>query len=635
MEQRDPPPTEEGWYALHDFRTIDWDAWRNAPEHRRERALEEGIDYLQSHANLDDVTDPDEFGGGATAVYTVVGHKADVLIMHLRETVAELDTAERRFEQTAFAEFTEQPNSYLSVTEASGYTESARGYFEGEVDDDSSLAQYIQKRLHPEVPDSEHVCFYPMSKRRQPEQNWYDMPFDERADIMERHGNIGKGYAGKVSQMIASSVGLDDWEWGITLWADDPTNIKDLLNEMRFDPSSSHFAEFGPFFFGRKFPPADLPAVLAGDDVPTGDSDTAGQHAETSAPAHAGDSGGHPRGETGSHGTSDSDSHAGGPPTGGSDEDDEIEADDEIQQKLGNLGLYPGEDYDEGDHGLVFYSQADAQDLADEVDGLRSNFEHYDTHVLTTVRANEGRAAIASVWKTESAADTASGFLNDLSGIVEGYRGPLGEGDGETDDAETDAGDEIRGELEDLDIYAGQPHGEDVYALVLYSEADREELFAEVDDLRDGFDRYDTHVKTALYDSESGDDDRTAVVSIWDTQSAADTASDFLSDLPGIVARAGEESGFGTMGMFYTVKPEHREDFVEKFGEVGELLADMEGHHDTALMVNHEDENDMFISSQWRAKEDAMDFFRSDAFSETVSWGQDVLADRPRHVFLA
>ena len=622
MEQRDPPPTDEGWYALHDFRTIDWDAWRDAPERRRERALEEGIDYLQSHANLADVDDPDEFGGGATAVYTVVGHKADIMILHLRETVAELDTAERKFEGTAFAEFTEQPSSYLSVTEASGYTEEARGYFEGEVDEDSSLAQYIQKRLHPDVPTDEHVCFYPMSKRRQPEQNWYDMPFEERADIMARHGDIGRGYAGKVNQMIASSVGLDDWEWGITLWADDPTNIKDLLNEMRFDPSSSHFADFGPFYFGRHFPPADLPAVLAGEDVPTDDAETAGQGVESSAPAHASGSDGHPGGE----------SSSGGPPTGSSD-DSEIEPDAEIQSKLATLGLYPGDDYEEGTYGLVFYSEADAQELADEVDGLRGNFEHYDTHVLTTVRANEGRAAIASVWETESAADTASGFLNDLSGVVEGYRGPLGEGDAETEDADADAGDEIRGELEDLDIYAGKPRGEDVYALVLYSEADSEDLFAEVDDLRDGFDRYDTHVQTALYESRG--DDRSAVVSIWDTQSAADTASDFLSDLPGIVGRAGEESGFGTMGMFYTVVPEHREDFVEKFDEVGELLADMEGHDDTALLVNHEDENDMFISSQWRAKEDAMDFFRSEAFSETVSWGQEVLADRPRHVFLA
>lgn len=124
-------------------------------------------------------------------------------------------------------------------------------------------------------------------------------------------------------------------------------------------------------------------------------------------------------------------------------------------------------------------------------------------------------------------------------------------------------------------------------------------------------------------------------MSIWETQSAADTAGDYLSDLPGIVARAGDESGFGTMGMFYTVKPEHRTDFVEKFETVGELLSDLDGHIETDLMINTDDENDMFIASQWRSKEGAMAFFRSDAFRDTVTWGRDILADRPRHVFLA
>ncbi|MFB6143109.1 MAG: heme-binding protein [Halorientalis sp.] len=674
MHQRDPPPTEEGWYALHDFRTVDWNAWRSAPDHRRQRALAEGVEYLQSHAALEDVEDPGEFGGGSTTLYTVVGHEADLLVLHLRPSVAHLDRAERRFEGTALAEFTEQSDSYLSVTEASGYTERAREYFEGEVADDSGLAQYIQGRLHPEVPDAEHVCFYPMSKRRDPEQNWYDLPFEERAEHMARHGDIGRGYAGRVDQMISGSVGLDDWEWGVTLWADDPTDIKDLLYEMRFDESTSAFAEFGPFRFGRRFPPADLDAFLAGEHVPTADSpatdqgepsaDAAGDHphgdagtdddpadaavahpdgSTTGEPHHGGgdapdahgsDAGTDQQGDTTAHGGADAGSEhgrTGGPPTGGGDVSAEGDAD--IAGKLASLGLFPGDDYPEGAVGLVFYSEADAADLADEVDGLRGNFEHYDTHVLTTVRANEGRAAVASVWETESAADTASGFLNDLTGVVEGYRGRLGEADDEAA-AETDAGDDIRGELADLDIYAGQPHGEDVYALVLYSEADPGALFEAVADLRENFEHYDTHVKTAVYETR-GDADRSAVVSIWETEDAADTASDFLSDLPGIVGRAGEESGFGTMGMFYTVKPEHREDFIEKFDEVGDLLADMEGHHGTALLVNREDETDMFISSQWRAKEDAMSFFRSDAFADTVSWGQDVLADRPRHVFLA
>ncbi|MFB6163798.1 MAG: heme-binding protein [Haloarculaceae archaeon] len=665
MERRDPPPTAEGWYALHDFRTIDWDAWRAAPDRRRRQALDEGVAYLQSHAALEDVADADDdHGGGATVVYTIVGHKADLLILHLRPTLGDLDAAERRFEHTAFAEFTDRPTSYVSVTEASGYSERARGFFEGELDPDSGLARYIRSRLHPTVPDAEHVCFYPMSKRREPEQNWYDLPFDERAEHMDAHGEIGRQYGGKVTQMITGSIGFDDYEWGVTLWADDPTDVKDLLYEMRFDPSTSQFAEFGPFYFGRRFPPADLSAVLAGEPVPTdgdraSESATAAHGTETDAPGHAhgGDEGGHGHGSHHSHAEGDAEhahghdhghggSHgddagdAGGPPAG--DDVDPVEpADDvDLQGKLANLGLFPGQDYDEGDVGLVFYSEADAQELAEEVEGLRGNFEHYDTHVLTTVRANEGRAAVASVWSTERAADTAAGFLNDLAGVVEGYRGQLGEGDGDDaagDEGETEAAasdDDIRGELADLNIYAGQPHGEDVYAMVLYSEADPDALFEEVAGLRENFEHYDTHVKTAVYTArEQGG--RSAVVSLWETKDAADTAGGFLSDLPGIVARAGEESGFGTMGMFYTVEPDHRGDFVERFDAVGDLLADMDGHTDTDLMVNREDDEDMFIASQWRSKDDAMAFFRSDAFADTVSFGREILADRPRHVFLA
>jgi chlorite dismutase len=194
--------------------------------------------------------------------------------------------------------------------------------------------------------------------------------------------------------------------------------------------------------------------------------------------------------------------------------------------------------------------------------------------------------------------------------------------------------------------------------MVLYSEADPATLAEDVDSLRGNFEHYDTHVKTAVYENRearsasedasdasgandaSANGENAAVVSIWDTASAAETAGGFLADLPGVVSRAdvgeleGEEAGFGTMGMFYTTKPEHREEFVERFATVGDLLADMGGHRETDLLVNRADENDMFIASQWRSREDAMDFFRSDAFAETVSWGQDVLADRPRHVFL-
>ncbi|WP_248895345.1 heme-binding protein [Haloplanus halobius] len=497
---REPPQTDEGWYVLHDFRRIDWAAWRDAPQREREDAIDEGVDYLQRHEAVADADD------GASAVFAMVGHKADLLIVHLRPTLDALSTAERQFDRTALGAFTEQSTSYVAVTEVSGYVSDA--YFEEDEEEvDTGLRRYIEGKLEPEIPDDGYLSFYPMSRKRGEQDNWYDLPFERRREMMEEHGEHGREFGGRVKQIVASSVGLDDWEWGVTLFSDDPTHLKDIVYEMRYDEASARYSEFGPFYVGRRFPPTDLDAFLAGESVPVeGD----GHH--------------------------DADAHGEG-------------------------------GHDDGHHG-------------DDAHGEGGT--HHDG--------------------------------------------------AEADDSEGED-DDIRGELADLDIYAGQPHGEDVYATVLYSEADADDLFDEVEGLRSNFDHYDTHVKTAVYDAL--DRDRRAVVSIWDTASAADTAAGFLSELPGIVSRAGEESGFGTMGMFYTVKPEHREDFVEKFETVGDVLAEMAGHGETDLMINLEDENDMFIASQWRSKEDAMDFFRSDDFADTVSWGRDVLADRPRHVFLA
>ncbi|WP_256686026.1 heme-binding protein [Halococcus qingdaonensis] len=519
MSRREPPQTEEGWYVLHDFRTIDWDGWRAAPERERDRAIEEGVDYLRDHEAL---TDAD---AGGSAVFSVLGHDADLMLLHLRPSIADLDTAERRFEQTAFAGFTEQTDSYLSVTEVSGYM--SQEYFEGEEVEDTGMANYIESRLEPDIPDSEYVSFYPMDKRRGPENNWYDLPFDERADLMSGHGDIGRDYAGKVTQIITGSVGLDDYEWGVTLFADDPAQIKKLLYEMRFDPSSSRFGEFGRFRFGRRFPPEDLGAVLAGEPVPTGDDHHAG--ADTS--------------------------HGEGSPHGDHGDETSEDESETVRDVLDEEGIYAGQPHGEDVHAMVLYSEADPDELADDVSGLRGNFEHYDTHVKTAVYGNnEARSASDASSAERSSANRSSG------------QSPRE--DGET--ASTDGGE-------------------------------------------------------------------SAVVSIWDTASAAETAGGFLSDLPGIVARGrGDgDDGFGTMGMFYTTKPDQREAFVERFDTVTDLLAEMDGHDETDLLVNRENENDMFIASRWRSREDAMAFFRSDEFRETVSFGREVLADRPRHVFLA
>ena len=645
-DRRDPPPTEEGWYALHDFRRVDWDAWREASERARDRAVEEATDHLQSTLAVEDADK------GASALYSVLGHKADLLVLHLRPTTADIGVLERRFEGTDFARFTERTTSFVSVTEASGYSERAREYFEGELDESSGLARYIRSRLEPTIPEATHVCFYPMDKRRDPDQNWYDLPFEERAEHMDAHGEIGRDYGGRVTQMITGAIAIDDWEWGVTLWGEDLVDMKDLLYEMRFDPSTSQYADFGSFYVGRRFPPADLPALLAGEPLPTDAPDGESGADTDTGQVHPADATAAGDGGAGSAGDADRDRT--GADTVETNADDSVEMTEEadLTSRLATLGLREGSDYEAGGHAVVCYSTADAKNLADEVEGLRGNFEHYDSHVRTAVRAHGGRSAVASLWETGRAAETAEGFLVDLPGVDESVRGPLGDSDGDsgsdsggaaestsaasegtaagTDD---DAVESIREELSDLDIYAGQPHGEDVYALVLYSEADCEELVAGVEDLHAGFDRYDTHEGTAVYEDIDGE--TRAVVSLWATAEAADTAGGYLADLPGVVGWAGESEGFGTMGMFYTVEPEYREEFHETFETVGGLLAGMDGHRETTLLANVDDENDMFIASRWDSKEDAMGFFRSEEFADTVEWGREVLADRPRHVFLA
>ena len=120
------------------------------------------------------------------------------------------------------------------------------------------LGPMNRQRLTPEFPDWPCLCFYPMSKMRQGEQNWYLLPFETRTQMMAEHGRSGMKFAGKVSQVITASTGLDDWEWGVTLWARNPAYLKDIVYTMRFDESSARYALFGDFFFGYILPPVEL-----------------------------------------------------------------------------------------------------------------------------------------------------------------------------------------------------------------------------------------------------------------------------------------------------------------------------------------------------------------------------------------
>lgn len=229
--------TLEGWYALHDFRTIDWTAWKAADDEERAGALEELHTFLQEWASLE----LDKIG--SYAVYSIVGQKADIVFMHLRETLEELNALENAFNKTSFADYTIKTYSYVSVVELSNYL--------GSGDGDPKANPEVLARLQPVLPKSKHLCFYPMNKKRELADNWYMLSMDERRALMRSHGLIGRSYAGKVKQIITGSVGLDDWEWGVTLFADDALQFKKLVYEMRFDEVSARYGEFGQFFVGN------------------------------------------------------------------------------------------------------------------------------------------------------------------------------------------------------------------------------------------------------------------------------------------------------------------------------------------------------------------------------------------------
>ena len=171
--------------------------------------------------------------------FAVLGHKAQLGLMALGPDLWRLRTLQAEVEAAGL----ETVASYLSLTEVSEY---ARGM----------PAERLEARLHPRLPppDARVVCFYPMSKRRDATGNWYTLPYEERYRLMEGHGRVGRTYKGRVVQLVTGSTGLDDWEWGVTLFAQDPAAIKQCVHEMRFDEASAVYADFGPFYVGLLAP---------------------------------------------------------------------------------------------------------------------------------------------------------------------------------------------------------------------------------------------------------------------------------------------------------------------------------------------------------------------------------------------
>jgi hydrogen peroxide-dependent heme synthase len=261
----DAPVTLEGFYTLHDMYAVDWSRWNALAAPERASIVAEAAAVLERLAGTD---------VGQTACYGLVSQKGDLCLMHWRRTVDALREAELAWARTRLRGFLVPTYSYLAVIELGTYELTShassvvarKGIEAGTPAFDEAVRAEMERlarpRLYPDVPARRYLCFYPMSKRRGEHVNWYDLPATERAAFMRGHGEIGRKYAGQVIQVIQGSVGLDDWEWGVTLFADDPLVFKKLVYEMRFDPASSRFALFGPFYLGIRRAPVELGAAL-------------------------------------------------------------------------------------------------------------------------------------------------------------------------------------------------------------------------------------------------------------------------------------------------------------------------------------------------------------------------------------
>ena len=240
--------TMDGWYCLHDLRKIDWKAWKKASLEERQAAIDE---FQQLLAQWEDV---EENRNGSHSLYTIIGHKADLIFMFLRPTMQELQELELTFNKSKLAEFTIPAYSYVSIVELSTYTTGD--------DENPEESPRVKARLRPRLPKWNHICFYPMDKRRAGDENWYSLPMDDRKRLMYEHGMTGRKYAGKVRQVITGSMGFDDWEWSVTLFAHDALDLKKLVYEMRFDEVSAKYGEFGKFYVGNLLKKEEIPTFL-------------------------------------------------------------------------------------------------------------------------------------------------------------------------------------------------------------------------------------------------------------------------------------------------------------------------------------------------------------------------------------
>ena len=257
---------EEGWHCLHLFYRIEYGQWQSLSREEQNSAKTNLASLVQETRATE---------SAQLLTLSMVTPKADIGFMLIVPDLQNANKIEKQLSLSLGPDVLMPVYSYLSLTEESEYITTDEEYAETlakeqNIQPDSPkfteamnsfrerMKHYRQERVYPTLPDWPIVCFYNMSKRRGEQQNWYALPYDERRKLMKGHAAVGRKFAGKVKQLITGSTGLDDAEWGVTLFARDTFQIKAIVYEMRFDPVSAQFADFGEFFIGIQLPLDEL-----------------------------------------------------------------------------------------------------------------------------------------------------------------------------------------------------------------------------------------------------------------------------------------------------------------------------------------------------------------------------------------
>ncbi len=267
------PLTLEGSSLLHQFFRFDWKSWRATPQADRDRIAAEAIAAL----TVLERKAPD--APVQSALFSQLGHKGDLILIHFRDSFQALNQVELDLAQLELHNYLSPSHSYVSVVELGLYESSrktweaaaAKGLEPNTPEFQAEVAASLERasaamapRLYPAIPDAKYLTFYPMDRKRAEGTNWYTVPFADRQRMMHDHGIIGRRYGDVVKQIISGSIGMDDWEWGVDLFADDPVVFKKLIYEMRFDEVSAVYALFGQFFLGIRLPIDKLTSWLEG-----------------------------------------------------------------------------------------------------------------------------------------------------------------------------------------------------------------------------------------------------------------------------------------------------------------------------------------------------------------------------------